>query len=61
MRKGPKRAVSVLIPLHLFEQIKIQSEQKERAVSSYIRQVLRCYMWHVENAPESLVDEWNVW
>lgn len=60
MRRGPKRAVSVLIPLHLFEQIKIQAEQKERTVSSYIRQVLRHYMWHVENAPEALGDDWDI-
>ena len=48
MRRGPKKAVNILLPLPLYEQIKMQSD------------VLRRYLWHVENAPEALVDEWEI-
>ncbi|USF27501.1 hypothetical protein N510_002448 [Firmicutes bacterium ASF500] len=60
MRRSPKKAVNILLPLPLYEQIKMQSDVTHRTVSSYVRQVLRRYLWHVENAPEALVDEWEI-
>lgn len=60
MRRGPKKAVTVLFPLRLYEQIKIQAEKQGRTVSSYIRQVLRRYIWHAENNPEALGDDWDI-
>lgn len=61
MIRGPKKTVGVLMSLKMYDQISVQAKEKDRTVPSYIRQVLRCYLWHVENAPESLVDEWNIW
>lgn len=60
MIRGPKKTVGVLMSLKMYDQISMQAKEKDRTVPSYIRQVLRCYLWHVENAPESLVDEWNI-
>lgn len=60
MISGPKKVVSVLMPLELYERVKEQAEQKGKTVPGYVRQVLRRYLWHVENAPETLVDEWKI-
>ncbi len=60
MISSPKKAVSVLMPLELYEQIKEQAEQTNRTVPGCIRQVLKRYLWHVENAPEALTDEWSI-
>lgn len=60
MIRGPKKTISVLMPIDLYCQIKTQAEKKDRTVSAYIRQVLRRYLWHVENAPETLTDQWDV-
>lgn len=60
MIKEPKKTVGVLMPLKMYDQISIQAKETSRTVPGYIRQVLRCYLWHVENAPDSLVDEWNI-
>ena len=48
------------MPLELYERVKEQAEQKDRTVPGYVRQVLKRYLWHVENAPETLKDEWNI-
>lgn len=60
MIRGPKKTVSVLMPQDLYDRVKRQAEKKDRTVPGYIRQVLRCYLWHVENEPETLTDEWTI-
>ena len=60
MRRGPKKAVNILLPLPLYEKKKMKSDVKNRTVTSNFRQVLRRNLWHVENAPEALVDEWEI-
>lgn len=57
---GPKKTVSVLMSLELHERLKKQAEQTSRSVSAYIRQVLKCYLWHMENEPEALVEHWKI-
>ncbi len=60
MISGPKKTVSVLMPLELYERVKEQAEQKNKTAPGYVRQVLKRYLWHVENAPEALTDKWNI-
>lgn len=60
MISGPKKAVSVLMPLELYERVKEQAERTNKTVPGYVRQVLKRYLWHVENAPETLTDKWNI-
>lgn len=60
MIKGPKKTVSVLMPLELYERLTEQAEQTCRSVPAYIRQVLKCYLWHAENEPEVLAEEWKI-
>lgn len=60
MGKEPKKSVSVLMPLELYEQVREQAEKGSRTIPSYIRQVLKRYLWHEENAPETLTGEWKM-
>ena len=60
MKPGPKKTVCVQLPLDWYDQVKEQAEQLDKTVPGYIRQVLRCYLWHVENAPETLPGGWNI-
>ena len=51
---GPKKAVSVLLPMKLYEQIKTLSEESQRTTSAYIRQIIRIYLrYYAEHAQES--------
>ena len=60
MIRGPKKSVGVVMPLEMYERVKAQAAEKDRSVPSYIRQVLKRYLWHVENAPEALTDRWKI-
>lgn len=56
MIKGPKKTVGVVLPLELYERLAVLAEDTGRTVPGYIRQVLKSYLWHLENHPESLED-----
>lgn len=56
MIKGPKKTVGVILPLELYERLAVLAEDTARTVPGYIRQVLKSYLWHLENRPESLKD-----
>lgn len=60
MIKGQKKSVGVRMPLDMYEQVREQAEKGSRTIPSYIRQVLKRYLWHVENAPETLTGEWKM-
>ena len=60
MTRGPKKNVCVLMPVELYGQVKAQADKSGRSTSSYVRQVLRRYLWHVENAPETLTEKWEI-
>lgn len=44
MPQGPKKAISVVVPEELYEELVKQSERSSRSLSSYIRQVLRAHL-----------------
>ena len=51
---GPKKAVSVLLPMKLYEQINTLSEESQRTTSAYIRQIIRIYLrYYAEHAQEA--------
>lgn len=56
MIKGPKKTVSVTMPLEMYEWLKILSEDSSRTLSGYIRQILKGYLWHLKNRPNSMED-----
>lgn len=60
MKPGPKKTVCVQLSLDWYDQVKKQAEQLDKTVPGYIRQVLRCYLWHVENALETLTGRWII-
>lgn len=59
MIKGPKKTVSVAMSLELYEWLAMLAQDTGRSVPGYIRQVLKSYLWHLENRPEALED-WPV-
>lgn len=60
MIRGPKKSVGVLMTLEMYERVRAQAREKDKSVPGYIRQVLRCYLWHAENDPEALVEKWRI-
>lgn len=56
MIRGPKKTVAVAMPLELYEQLSALAGDTCRTVPGYIRQVLKSYLWHLENRPESMVE-----
>jgi len=59
MIKGPKKTVSVVMPLELYEWLALLAEDTSRSVPSYIRQILKGYLWQLEHCPETLGD-WQI-
>ena len=52
-----KKAVSILLPMELYKQIKMLSEETERTTSAYIRQIIRIYLrYYAEHAEEAESD-----
>lgn len=51
MAKKTNRRVSILIPEEVYQQLTKQAEHSARSLSSYIRQVLK---WHLLHLNESL-------
>jgi len=60
MIRGPKKSVAVLMPIELYERMKELAEKTGRTVPGYVRQVLKRYLWHMDNAPETLTGEWKI-
>lgn len=56
MIKGPKKTVGIVLPLELYERLAVLAEDTARTVPGYIRQVLKSYLWHLENRPETMGD-----
>ena len=44
MAKREKKAISVLIPVELYEELSMLAESDSRPLSAYIRQVLRAHL-----------------
>lgn len=58
MIRGPKKTVAVLMPLELYRQLKVLADDTGWTLPAYIRQVLKSYLWHLENRPETM-GEWR--
>ena len=49
MKNKPKKSVSVLIPVELYEKLLKLAKDSNRTLSGYIRQVLRWHVMQVES------------
>lgn len=58
--EGPKKSVAVLMPLELYERLEKHAALRQIPLSSYIRRILKWYLWYEENVPELLVKHWSV-
>ena len=55
------KKVSVSLPIELYEQITTLSEETERTISAYIRQVLRVYLrYYAEHREHAKDDPWII-
>jgi len=48
MVRGPKKTVSVLLPLALYDQLKLHAEADRHSLSGEIRQILKGYVEYME-------------
>lgn len=56
---GPKKTVGILMPLEMYEGLEKHAELRCLPLSSYIRKILKWYLWYEENVPELLVKHWS--
>lgn len=47
MIKGPKKAISILVPEELYKELSKLAEESSRSMSSYIRQVLKAHLQYL--------------
>lgn len=55
--KGPKKTVTILLPLDLYEKLSGRATYNCRTTSGYIRQILKRYMEYLDNQGDQ-GDEW---
>ena len=48
MKSGPRKQLSLLLPLELHDRLKAMAEENGRSLSGYVRQILKRYVRHVE-------------
>ena len=53
MKNGPKKTVTILMPVELYERLDKLAADSSRSLSSYIRQALKCHLLYLENCPET--------
>lgn len=60
MIKGPKKTVSVILPMDLYLEIQNLAHDTCRSVPSYIRQVLKHYLRYCAEHKDNPDDRWIV-
>ena len=48
MISGPKKTVSILLPMDLYEEIVRLARETHRTIPGYIRQIIRKYLRHIQ-------------
>ena len=48
MKSGPRKQLSLLLPLELHDRLKAMAEENGRSLSGYVRQILKRYVRHAE-------------
>ena len=59
MKPGPRKQLSILVPEELYQSLQALARENGRALSPYIRQVLKQYVRHVEEEGER--GWWTIW
>ena len=60
MIRGPKKSVTVLLPMELYEKLRALSLESCRTLSSCIRQILKQYIVYREEVSDGPNDRWIV-
>ena len=58
MERGPKKTVSMLLPMKVYEPLKALADADGRPLSAYIRQILRRYIRYMQTHQEPPWDWW---
>ena len=53
MKDGPKKNVTILMPVEMYERLNAQAETSSRSLSSYIRQALKCHLLYLDQFREA--------
>ena len=60
MIKGPKKTVSIAMPMDLYLEIQKLAQETSRTTPAYIRQVLKRYLQHYAEHKDDPKDEWSI-
>lgn len=58
MTHGPKKSVTVPLPLELYETLSVLAAENSRSLSSYIRQILKLHVRLLKEHPND-ADDWR--
>ena len=48
MTNGPKKTISIVIPLDLYEELDALAQDASRSLSAYLRQVLKAHLHYIQ-------------
>ena len=60
MVRGPKKAVSIVLPLEVYEKLHGMAQENNWRLSPYIRQILRRYLCYVKEHKDDPRNKWIV-
>lgn len=60
MIRGPKKSVNVLLPLELYDRLKLSAEESQRPMSAHVRHILRRYVRYADEHKDDSEDKWAV-
>ncbi len=54
MRSGPKKTISILVPMDLYEELDALAQDTSRSLSAYLRQVLKAHLHYIRRVSPPL-------
>ena len=60
MDKQPRKTISVMLPMDVYEKLKAVANEADWTVSRYVRQMIRRYLRHLEELKDWEDDWWRI-
>ena len=48
MISGPKKTISIVVPMDLYEELDALAQDASRSLSAYLRQVLKAHLYYIQ-------------
>ena len=48
MTSGPKKTISIVVPMDLYEELDALAQDASRSLSAYLRQVLKAHLHYIQ-------------